>query len=243
MIQLEHISKSFGNQQVLDDITFEVNAGEKLCVIGKSGSGKSVMMKLMVGLLKADRGTVRMAGVEMGSASEEAKTELLHRVGVVFQGAALFDSLDVYENVGIRLIEDGKLSASEIRSRSISALEKVGLTADILKKFPAELSGGMRKRVGVARAIIHQPQFLFFDEPTTGLDPVNSDRIDDLIEQLSEEEGRTSIIITHDLATVRRVATKVAMVHETHLGFFGTPEDLYASDAKHVREFLLRSGG
>jgi phospholipid/cholesterol/gamma-HCH transport system ATP-binding protein len=161
---------------------------------------------------------------------------------VVFQGAALFDSLTVLENVGIRLFEERKLKASKIREMAAEAVKQVGLDPDsVLQKYPSELSGGMQKRVGIARAVVHSPKVVFYDEPTTGLDPVNSSLIDDLMELLSQQEGRTSIIITHDMYTVKTIATKVAFLHDRHLHFLGTPEEMFASSDVEIRKFLDRS--
>lgn len=242
MIELRGVWKGFGKQQILEDISMEIADGEKLCVIGQSGSGKSVTMKIITGILKPDRGQVFIDGDEVTRFRGKEWNKVLTHFGVVFQGAALFDSLTVLENVGIRLIEERSHSKEEIRSLAAEALQQVGLDPEVnLPKFPSELSGGMQKRVGIARAIVHRPRYLFYDEPTTGLDPVNSGLIDDLMNSLAQEDGRTSIIITHDMYTVKTIATKVAFIHNKRLHFFGTPEQLSASSDPAIVDFLSRS--
>jgi len=242
MIELRGVWKGFGRQQILEDISFQVEDGEKLCIIGQSGSGKSVTMKIITGILKADRGTVIVEGEDITKFRQRDWTRILQHVGVVFQGAALFDSLTVLENVGIRLYEEKKESGETIRRLAAEAVEQVGLKAnEVLDKYPAELSGGMQKRVGIARAIIHRPKYLFYDEPTTGLDPVNSSLIDDLMHSLAQDPERTSVIITHDMFTVKTIATKVAFIHNKRLHFYGTPKEMFASSDPVVRAFLERS--
>lgn len=242
MIELHGVWKGFGRQQILEDISMSIDDNEKLCIIGQSGSGKSVTMKIMVGILKADRGQVLIDGKDVTQFRQKDWSEVLDNFGVVFQGAALFDSLSVLENVGIRLFEERSLDKEVIRERAAYALEQVGLKPDVvLQKYPSELSGGMQKRVGIARAIVHRPSYLFYDEPTTGLDPVNSGRIDDLMNELSQEKGRTSIIITHDMYTVKTIATKVAFIHNKRLHFYGTPEEMFASSDEQIQAFLSRS--
>lgn len=244
MIELEGIWKGFGKQQILEDISLQVEPGDRLCIIGQSGSGKSVTMKIMTGILQPDEGRLIIEGQDVSSFRQKDWTKVLVNYGVVFQSAALFDSLTVLENVGLRLYEERKHSKSEIEALARTSLEQVGLKPDqVLKKYPAELSGGMQKRVGIARAIVHKPKYVFYDEPTTGLDPVNSDLIDGLMFRLSQEEGRTSIIITHDMYTVKTIATKVAYIHEKRLHFYGTSEALFASQDPNVKAFLARSHG
>lgn len=244
MIELRGVWKGFGSQQILEDISMKVDDGEKLCIIGQSGSGKSVTMKIMTGLLKADKGEVWINGENVTHFRPRDWNRVTPQFGVVFQGAALFDSLTVVENIGIRMIEERKVSQAKIRKMAGEALERVGLDPEVnLDKFPSELSGGMQKRVGIARAIVHQPKVVFYDEPTTGLDPVNSGRIDELMDTLSQEDGRTSIIITHDMFTVKTIATKVAFIHKRKMHFMGTPEEMFASDDLEIRKFLARSIG
>lgn len=242
MIELRHIWKSFNGQSILEDLSFQVRVGERLCIIGQSGSGKSVTLKLITGLLEPDQGNILVDGEDVTRFNLKQWGKVLRNFGVVFQSAALFSSLSVLENVGIRLLEERTHSKAEVKRLASAALEAVGLDpAEVLNKFPAELSGGMQKRVGIARAIIHQPAYLFYDEPTTGLDPVNSSRIDALMETLSRQPGRTSIIITHDMYTVKTIATKVLFLHDKRLHFHGSPEELFASQDPEIQAFLSRS--
>ncbi len=242
MIELKSVSKSFGNQVVLKDISFKIQDGERLCIIGQSGCGKSVLLKLITGLLPVDSGQILIDGRDITHFGAKDWNKLLLDFGVVFQGAALFDSLSVYENVGIRMIEERELKAAAIRERVAESLGMVGLNAgEIMQKFPAALSGGMQKRVGIARAIVNKPRYIFYDEPTTGLDPVNSGRIDELMQTLATEQGRTSIIITHDMYTVKTIATQVAFIHDRTLHFHGTPEQLSTSQDPEIQKFLARS--
>lgn len=241
MITLRGVSKGFQSQSVLEDITLDIPTGAKLCVIGQSGIGKSVMMKLLVGLLQADSGKIEIDGVDVTGFGPGQWNRLLKDFGVVFQGAALFDSLTVWENVGIRMIEERNVKTPEIMELVAASLEMVGLAAgEVMKKFPSELSGGMQKRVGIARAIVNEPRYLFYDEPTTGLDPVNSGRIDELMNRLAQAPGRTSVIITHDMHTVKTIATQVAMIHERKLHFDGPPAGFLASSDEEIRRFLAR---
>lgn len=241
MITLESVWKGFHGQSILEDISLTIPNGSKLCVIGQSGIGKSVMMKLMTGLLTTDKGRIQIDGADVTAFRPKEWNAVLKDFGVVFQGAALFDSLRVWENVGIRMIEERTEKQSAIMNRVAESLEQVGLNpAEVLQKYPAELSGGMQKRVGIARAIVNRPKYLFYDEPTTGLDPVNSTRIDELMNALAQEPGRTSIIITHDMHTVKTIATQVAMLHERRLHFDGTPAEFLASTDPEIQRFLAR---
>jgi phospholipid/cholesterol/gamma-HCH transport system ATP-binding protein len=242
MIELRAISKGFQDQLILEEISLSIPTGEKLCVIGQSGTGKSVMMKLIVGLLEPDEGELWIDGENATRFSPRDWNRVLQDFGVVFQSAALFDSLRVWENVGIRMIEERTLKKAAITDRVAEALEMVGLQpGDVLTKYPSELSGGMQKRVGIARAIVNKPRYLFYDEPTTGLDPVNSSRIDELMNTLAQEQGLTSIIITHDMFTVKTIATSVAMIHDRKLHFNGTPAQFTTHPDPEIQKFLSRS--
>lgn len=242
MITLKSVWKGFQGQSILEDISLSIPAGEKLCVIGQSGIGKSVMMKIMVGLLQPDQGEVWIEGQNVTHFRPKDWTEILQNFGVVFQSAALFDSLNVLENVGIRMIEERSAKPAEIKERVAESLKQVGLEPnEVLTKYPSELSGGMQKRVGIARAIVNNPKYIFYDEPTTGLDPVNSGRIDELMNTLAQEQGRTSIIITHDMYTVKTIATQVAMIHDRRLHFHGSPKDFLSSQDPEIQKFLSRS--
>ena len=194
----------------------------------------------MLGLEKPDQGKVFIEGRDTAPFRKKDWDRLMHEFGVVFQGAALFDSLSVLENVGIRLFEERILRPQDIREKVVTALEKVKLNPDILLKYPNELSGGMQKRVGIARAIIHQPRFLLYDEPTSGLDPISAEAIDKLMLELSDDPERTSIMVTHDLASLRRLATQVVMIHDRKILFDGSPEDFFGHSHPEIKAFVSR---
>jgi phospholipid/cholesterol/gamma-HCH transport system ATP-binding protein len=242
MIELRNVSKSFGGQSILNGVSFKVEDGERVCIIGQSGCGKSVTMKLMTGLLLPDSGSILINGEDTSTFKAKDWARVLLDFGVVFQGAALFSSISVFENICIRLLEERLHSRKEIRELATEALISVGLDpATVMDKYPAELSGGMQKRVGVARAIVHKPKVIFYDEPTTGLDPVNSSRIDHLIESLSNEAGRTSVIITHDMYMVKSIATKVVFLHDQRVHFQGSPQEMAKNQDPEIRAFLSRT--
>jgi len=210
-------------------------------LLGGSGSGKSVLVKLILGLEEIDQGEIFIEAQPVSQFSRAAWQNTLANFGVVFQGAALFDSLNVLRNVGIKYFEERKESSGIIRNKVIKALASVNLEADILDKYPSQLSGGMKKRVAIARAILHQPKYLVYDEPTTGLDPESASVIDELIENLAQAPERTSIIITHDMHTVKNIATEVALIHEKKIFFHGSKEDFFASEEREIRAFLQRT--
>lgn len=241
MIRLTHIWKRFGAQPVLEDVSLDIPDGARLCLVGASGSGKSVLTKLILGLESPDQGEISIDGQPLHQLSAEAWRDQLRDFGVVFQGAALFDSLTVRENVGIRLYEARHLRPPAIRDAVVAALARVQLGPEILEKYPSGLSGGMRKRVGIARAIIHHPRYLIFDEPTTGLDPITADAIDQLIDQLATDPGRTTLVVTHDMDSVRQLATHVAMLRERTICFAGAPAAFFASPEPAIQAFLARS--
>lgn len=241
MIRIDHISKSFGANQVLQDIHLDIPDGSRLCIVGGSGSGKSVMLKLILGIEPVDEGEIFIDGQATRNLRRPQWQQILQAFGVVFQGSALFDSATILENVGIRFFEERNLSKAEITELVIASLEQVGLSKNILPLYPAELSGGMRKRVAIARAIITEPRYLVYDEPTTGLDPVSSHTIDHLMEKLGEAPGRTSIIVTHDMYTVKTIATEVIMIHNRKIAFSGSVSDFFTSEQEEVRQFRARS--
>lgn len=208
-----------------------------MVIIGRSGGGKSVLLKHLIGLLQPDRGTVTVAGENLCALNERQLIRVREKFGMVFQGAALFDSLTVAENVAFPLYRKGKHTAGEIESRVAHALDVVGLPGTQRKK-PAELSGGMRKRVGLARAIIYEPQIVLYDEPTTGLDPIVSDSIDKLIMRVNETLKVTSVVVTHDMRSARRVGQRVLMLHERKIYATGTPEEIFTSPDPIVRQFI-----
>lgn len=240
MIEFRAVSKAFGRQQVLEEVNLAVPPGARLCLVGGSGSGKSVLCKLLLGLEQPDSGGIYIEGRATDAFQPADWRDLMQEFGVVFQGAALLDFLTVEENVGIRLFEERKVSPAQIRLRVLEALRQVNLGEEVLGKYPQQLSGGMRKRVGIARAIIHQPRYLIFDEPTTGLDPVNSAATDRLIASLAGEAARTTLIVTHDMETVRGIATHVAMIAERRILFSGETADFFRSELPAVRAFLSR---
>ncbi|MGH7475180.1 MAG: ABC transporter ATP-binding protein [Longimicrobiales bacterium] len=235
-IQLDAIRKSFDTKVILEDVSLEVPEGETHAVIGASGSGKSVMLKTIVGLLRPDSGDVVVDGLAVPLLAREALYELRRRVGYVFQFAALFDSMTVSENVSMGLRRTG-MTTAEIANRVAEALGLVGLEA-FGPRLPSELSGGQRKRVGLARAIATHPKYLLYDEPTTGLDPVTTAVIDELILKMRRELGVTSIVVTHDMKSAYRIASRISMLHAGRIRLTGTPEEIQNADDPIVRGFV-----
>lgn len=242
MIEIRGLEKKFGDNLVLRGIDLDIEAGQTLAIIGQSGCGKSVLLKHIVGLLFPDSGYVKVEGDIISDADEKTLYEIRRKFGYLFQGAALFDSMTVEENVSLPIVENRyDYSADKIRSLVAEKLEMVGLPG-IEKLKPAELSGGMKKRVGLARALITDPEYILYDEPTTGLDPVMSDSIDKLIKDLAGRITATSIVITHDMFSVENVADKIAMVDEGKIYFTGTPTELMNSDDEVIVRFIKRTG-
>ena len=237
MIRLDNIYKAFGDKQVLKGFSLDVREGETVALIGYSGSGKSVTIKHIVGLLEPDSGTVFVDDKEVPTLPRKELYELRSHIGYVFQFAALFDSLTIGENVGMGLIKQGKLSPPEIDKRVAEALALVDLP-DNQARFPAELSGGMRKRVGIARAIALRPKYILYDEPTTGLDPVTSAVIDELMIRMQKQLGVTGVVITHDMRSAYRVATRIAMLYEGSVRQVGTVQEIQHSTDPVVRQFI-----
>ena len=237
MITLENLSKSFGSNHVLRDVSLHVPKGQSLVVIGGSGSGKSVLIKCILGLVTPDAGRVIIDGQDV---TQTDRASLLHRFGMLFQAGALFDSLPVWQNVGFRLLR-GPDSRKEVREIAIEKLRRVGLEADVADKIPAELSGGMQKRVGLARAIAADPEIIFFDEPTTGLDPIMAGVINELIREIVVEMGATAMTITHDMTSVRAIADNVAMLHDGVIQWTGPVGDLDNSGDPYVAQFISGS--
>ncbi len=240
MIEIKSLHKSFGNKKVLNGVDFTINKGETVVIIGQSGCGKSVLIKHIVGLLIPDSGEVVVEGKVVHELSLQELYELRKNFGFLFQGAALFDSMTVEENVSLPLIESFNYSKQEIRKVVEEKLELVGLKG-VLNLKPAELSGGMRKRVGLARALVTNPSYILYDEPTTGLDPIMSDSIDLLIKDLSEKLKVTSVVVTHDMYSVKNVADRVAMMHQGKIYFNGSTEDLINSTDKVISDFVRRT--
>ncbi len=237
MIKLIDVHKSFGPKKVLEGFSLEVNEGETMILIGFSGSGKSVAIKHIVGLLEPDRGTVWVDGKEVPTLTRVELYELRAKIGYVFQFAALFDSLSIGDNVAMGLRKEGRLSEPQIIKRVAEALELVDLPG-VESKFPAELSGGMRKRVGIARAIARQPKYILYDEPTTGLDPVTSAIIDQLMIRMREKLGVTSIVVTHDMRSAYTVGSRIAMLYEGKVQQVGTVDEIQHTRNPIVRQFI-----
>lgn len=238
MIKLTDVRKCFGSKVVLDGLSLDVKKGESVVVIGGSGTGKSVMLKCILGLLRHDGGTITVDGVDVGALSEKDRDQVMRRFGMLFQGGALFDSLKVWENVGFGLINGRKLPRAQARDIAIEKLAQVGLAASTGDLWPAELSGGMQKRVALARAIATNPEIIFFDEPTTGLDPIMADVINDLIVKCVKELGATTLSITHDMASARKIADRIAMLHKGKMIWTGKASEVDNSGNPYVDQFI-----
>jgi phospholipid/cholesterol/gamma-HCH transport system ATP-binding protein len=240
-VAVEALHKSFGSQKVLNGISLTVKRGETLAVLGRSGTGKSVLLRIVIGLQKPDSGAVRIHGQEITGLSLDEKGDIRKKMGFLFQHAALYDSLTVEQNVGFPLLHHKKdMSKSEKNDRVRELLGEVGMERD-LKKMPSDISGGMQKRVGLARALALEPDILLLDEPTAGLDPISSAEIDDLVLKLQEEHQMASIVVTHDLHSAKTIADRLALLNEGDVVIEGSFEELQKSDIEFVREFLKHS--
>ena len=237
MIEVRHLEKRFGGQTVLDDVSFQIENGESVAIIGRSGIGKSVLLKHLIGLLKPDEGEVLIDGENIVPMDERQLLHVRRKFGMLFQGAALFDSMTVAENVAFALRHNVHWTEAEIARRVADALAVVDLSGTE-NRNPAELSGGMRKRVGLARAIIYEPQIVLYDEPTTGLDPIVADSIDKLIMHVRDRLKVTTVVVTHDMRTARRVGQRVLMMHDNKIYASGTPDEFFASQDPIVRQFI-----
>ena len=237
MIEVRNLSKSFGDNCILDHINFQIKKGESLVIIGRSGGGKSVLLKHLIGLLQPDEGEVLIDGENIVDMDERQLLRVRHKFGMVFQQAALFDSMTVAENVGFALQRERQLPEDQIGQKVAEMLEMVDLPGTEEKK-PAELSGGMRKRVGLARAIIYEPEIVLYDEPTTGLDPIVSDSIDKLIERVRDRLDVTSVVVTHDMRSARRLGQRILMLHDRKIHASGTAEEIFNSKDPIVRQFI-----
>ena len=241
MIELRDVHTRFGDLVVLDGVNFTVGDGETVALLGPSGTGKSVLLKHIIGLIKPDRGQVIVDGLEVPRLRREQLRQLRYKIGYVFQNGALFDSDNVFENVRLGISDTAKYDDEEYARKAVArCIELVNLPADVMDKYPAELSGGMRKRVGIARAIVGEPKYLLYDEPTSGLDPVNSDIIDGLVKRLDQELGVTSVMVTHDVRGAFRVADRLALLSNGRIVMEGNQEEFLASKDPKVREFLER---
>lgn len=241
MIELRNVYKRFGSQVVQDGVNFSVREGETVALLGPSGTGKSVLLKHIIGLIKPDSGTIIVDDKEVARLKRNELAELRSRIGYVFQNGALFDSMNVFENVRLGITDEKKYRDVEYcRERVAECLRLVNLDPETQSKFPGELSGGMRKRVGIARAIAGSPKYLLYDEPTSGLDPVNADIIDNLVKRLDNELGVTSVTVTHDVRGAFRVADRLALLTNGKIVQQGTKEEILSSRDPVVREFLKR---
>jgi phospholipid/cholesterol/gamma-HCH transport system ATP-binding protein len=241
MIEIRNLHKSFGDNKVLKGVDLDIDTGETIVIIGRSGCGKSVLIKHIVGLLYPDDGYVKVEGQRVDEMDMKELYKMRGKFGFLFQGSALFDSMTVGENVSLPLAESGKrFTLAELDKKVSEKLDMVGM-AGFQKLKPAELSGGMKKRVGLARALITDPDYIFYDEPTTGLDPIMSDSIDDLIKELTDRLNVTSVVVTHDMYSVKKVANQVAMMHDGKIHFSGTPAELVSSKDPTIKEFIQRT--
>jgi phospholipid/cholesterol/gamma-HCH transport system ATP-binding protein len=237
MIEVCHLAKSFGTHQILEEVNFCINKGESVVIIGRSGGGKSVLLKHLIALLKPDAGEVLIDGENIVTMDERQLLRVRRKFGMLFQGAALFDSMTVAENISFAFRRDRSLPEEEIARKVAHVLELVDLPG-IEQKNPAELSGGMRKRVGLARAIVYEPQIVLYDEPTTGLDPIASDSIDQLILRVRDRLDVTSVVVTHDMRSARRLGQRILMLHEKRIYASGTPGEIFASSDPIVKQFV-----
>lgn len=237
-IELSGVCKAFGPKKVLNGIELSVEQGQSLVVIGGSGTGKSVMLKCILGIIEADSGSIKIDGQETRNLHGKKREAVLDQFGMLFQGSALFDSLPVWRNVAFKLIQARGMKPAEARDVAVQKLASVGLTADVADLYPAELSGGMQKRVSLARAIASEPKIIFFDEPTTGLDPIMADVINDLIVKCVRELGATTISITHDMASARKIADRVAMIYNGQIIWNGRKEEIDNSGNAFVDQFI-----
>jgi phospholipid/cholesterol/gamma-HCH transport system ATP-binding protein len=241
-IRFDHVSKSFGALTVLDDVSFEIPTGEAFCILGRSGTGKSVTLKQLIGLIKPDQGSILVEGHEITTLDAAGLSRMRKRMGYLFQYSALFDSSSVGENVAFPLRRHTKASDSEIREQAQAMLERVGLD-DVYDKMPSDISGGMRKRAGLARALVMNPPILLVDEPSSGLDPITSAEIDELLLELKTQQGTTLVVVTHNIPSARRIGDKLALLHEGHILARGTPEEFAESEQAIVRDFMRVAGG
>lgn len=239
MVELREVRLAFDDRPVLDGVSFALYRGETLCILGGSGVGKSTILRLILRLSRPDAGEIRVRDDEITHLSLEEVMEIRRSIGMVFQGAALFDSLSVFDNVAFPLYEHTSLPEDRVRERVREVLSFVDLDVEEVRDLlPAELSGGMKKRVGIARALAHQPEILLFDEPTSGLDPITTRTINGLIRKLGRELQVSSIIVTHDIRSAFQIAHRVALLHQSRIAFMGTPEEMVAAENEYVREFL-----
>ena len=238
IIEVKNLTKSFNETMVLNDINFKLFEGESLAVIGASGSGKSVLLKNIIGLLSPDKGSIKINNVEMVDLKRSVKEKLLLDLGITFQHGALFDSLQNWENIVFKVKNKEKLTDKDAKELALSIIKRLGLNSEILDLYPSEISGGMQKRVAIARAICGNPKVLLFDEPTSGLDPVTGSLIDKLIKSAVKTVGGSAITITHDMASVCKVADKVILIDKQTISWSGTPKEMLKSDNAQIKDFI-----
>ena len=238
IIEILNLSKNFDNKNILKKINLKITKGESLVIIGKSGSGKSLLMKCVLGILKPSQGEILIKNKNFFSVKRDEQDLILKSIGVTFQGNALFDSMRIWENISFKLSQNNFFKFSQLKEKVEFSLNQVGLSNSIMYQFPSQLSGGMQKRVAIARAIIDEPEILFFDEPTSGLDPVTGNKINSLIIDNVKRLGSTSITITHDLSSLNKIANKVAMINEGKIIWYGEKQDLQKSKNKTLNEFI-----
>lgn len=237
-ISIKNLKKSFGAKEVLKGIDLEVKKGESLVILGGSGSGKSVLIKTIATLMEATSGQIKVDGENIVGISQKKRDQLMEKFGFLFQGGALFDSLPIWENIAFRLLNSKKINRKKAKEIAIEKLHSVGLEARVADLYPSELSGGMQKRASLARAVATSPEIIFFDEPTTGLDPIMADVINDLIIKNSKELGATTVTITHDMHSAKKIADKVAMLYEGKIIWFGDVKDMYSSSNEYLDQFI-----
>lgn len=242
MIEIRDLHKKLGSLDVLRGVSLSISTGESIVIIGRSGSGKSVLLKHIIGLIRPDQGSILVDGTDITRLDDEERRRMRRRFGMLFQGAALFDSMSVDENVGLGLREHTRLSGDEIDTKVRERLAMVGLDG-IEEMRPASLSGGMKKRVALARAVAVDPEYVLYDEPTTGLDPITADAINDLIRNLQQRLRVTSIVVTHDMVSAFKVGDRIAMLHEGRIIFDGTPEEVQRTDDPIVQQFIRGDSG
>lgn len=238
IIEVKNLTKGFNDTMVLNNINFKLFEGESLAIIGASGSGKSVLLKNIIGLLTPDKGSIKINGLEMVNLKRSAKEKVLLDLGITFQHGALFDSLQNWENIVFKIRNKEKLSDKDGKKLALSIIERLGLNSEILTLYPSEISGGMQKRVAIARAICGDPKVLLFDEPTSGLDPVTGSLIDKLIKTAVKTVGGSAITITHDMASVCRIADKVILIDKQTISWSGTPEDMLKANNPKIKDFI-----
>jgi len=235
---VKNLVKNFGKKQVLTGVDLQVKQGESLVILGGSGSGKSVLIKIIATLIAPSSGSIQIDDKEIAGIKEKDRDKLMEKFGFLFQGGALFDSLPIWENVAFRLLHQRKMNKKDAREIAIQKLKSVGLSERTADLFPSELSGGMQKRASLARAIAANPEIIFFDEPTTGLDPIMADVINDLIISNSKQLGATTVTITHDMQSARKIADKIAMLFEGKIIWFGDVKDMYSSGNAYLNQFI-----